>query len=151
MNQQGAKKYVPNANLQEVFADGIQFITFDGSNIRFELTIARPSEGAGQGGGRQGGGGQGGGGQGGGGGQSQARHPAARLVLPLHVIAELSKHFGKVLADLEQRGIKPGQGPGGGQGRGPGGGGGQGRGPGQAAGNELGYYGPPPGSGQGQN
>src|SRR5262245_48706517 len=119
------KKYVPNANLQEVFADGIQFITFDGANMRLELTITRPLEGPPPQGGGGGQGGRGGGG-GGGGGQGQqpgARHPAARLVLPLNVVAELTKHFGKVLTELEQRGWKPGQGgrPGGG-----GGGGGQG-------------------------
>lgn len=85
--------YVSNHDLKETFSDGVTAVGFDGANFRIELAISRVSQTSD--------------------GRETTLHPAARLVLPLHVAGDLLQKLSSALVDLEQQGVvKKGTAPG---------------------------------------
>ncbi len=87
MNGESGMKFIDNPHLGEIFADQVTAVSFDGANVRIELSVGRadgPRSGESQ---------------------ATAIHPVARLVVPLVTINELLGRTNGLLGELERRGI----------------------------------------------
>jgi hypothetical protein len=78
--------YVDRPEVQEVYADQVRLIHFDGYSVRLEFTVLRPRVA----------------------GPDRAEaivYPAARLALPPHAAINLKEQLDQLVAKLEEQGV----------------------------------------------
>jgi hypothetical protein len=81
-----AGKYMPSPEPREILADNVQYVVYDGSNVRLELTVSRPEGTPGAA-------------------MMTTRHPVCRFVLPISAMNELLGRTSQLLSELEERGV----------------------------------------------